>query len=265
MYVSSDDAKIYYETAGTGFPVVLLHPFPVHHQFWTPVVPTLSAHYQLVLPDLRAHGRSETGSGIASMRRHANDLLRLLDALNIQKAVFVGVSIGGYILFEFWRQFRERVAALALSNTRAEADTEQGRGNRLKSIADARVHGTSPFFDAQIQHLIGDTTRANRPDLVAGARSMMTMDVDRLAAAQHGLAERPDSVATLRSINVKTLVIAGEEDTLTPLAHAQLMHAHIPQSKLAVIPRAGHYAAWERPEEFLRVLKPFLEDVRSIV
>jgi pimeloyl-ACP methyl ester carboxylesterase len=263
MYVSSDNAKIYFETAGNGFPVVLLHPFPVHHGFWNAIAPTLSSQYRLVLPDLRAHGSSEAGTGTASMRKHARDLLHLLDALKIQKAIFVGVSIGGYILFEFWRQFRERVAALALANTRAEADTEQGRANRLKSIADARVHGTSSFFDAQINNLIGATTRTNRPDLVTGGRAMMTMNVDRLAATQQGLAERPDSVATLRTINVKTLIVAGEEDTMTPVAHAQLINAQIPGSKLAVIPRAGHYAAWEQPEEFLRVLKPFLENVRS--
>lgn len=263
MYVSSNDAKIYYETAGTGFPVVLLHPFPVPHEFWSSVVPGLSSQYQLVLPDLRAHGRSETGNGAASMRKHAGDLLRLIDSLQIPKAIFVGVSIGGYILFEFWREFRERVSALVLSNTRAEADTEQARANRLKSIADARVHGTSPFFDAQIQSLIGATTRASRPDLVAGARALMTMSVDGLAAAQQGLADRADSVPTLRTINVKTLIIAGEEDTLTPLPHAQLMHTHIPGSQLAVIPRAGHYAAWEHPQEFLRMLKPFLESARS--
>jgi 3-oxoadipate enol-lactonase len=263
MHVSSDDAKIYYESRGAGFPVVLLHPFPVHHEFWNPVVAALSASFQLVLPDLRAHGRSETGRGAATMKKHAGDLRLLIDALHVPKAVFVGVSIGGYILFEFWRQFREHVTALVLSNTRAEPDTEQGRANRLKSIADARVHGTVPFFDAQIQNLIGHTTRANRPDLAAGARAMMTMNGDGLAAAQQGLADRPDSVPTLRSINVKTLVVAGEEDTLTPLAHAQLMHSNIPGSKLALIPRVGHYAAWEQPEEYVKVLKPFLENVRS--
>lgn len=249
-----------YETTGAGFPLVLLHPFPVHHGFWTPIRDQLAARYKLILPDLRAHGRSEVGTGTATMAKHAEDIREVLDAEHVARAVFVGVSIGGYILFEFWRCYRDRVAALVLSNTRAEADTQQGRANRAKSIADARLHGTAPFFDAQISHLIGETTRRNRPDIVAQARAMMqSMTVESLAAIQQGMAERPDSVPTLREISVDTLIIAGEEDTLTPLAHAKVMHQHIPGSKLVIIPKAGHYAAMEQPAEFSRALRRVLD------
>src|SRR5690349_19183376 len=208
MHFASDDAQLYYETNGSGFPVVLLHPFPVHHEFWNPIAGKLATRYGVILPDLRAHGRSEVGKGTGTMAKHAADLMRLLEVLQIPKAVFVGVSIGGYILFQFWRESRERVAALVLSNTRAEADTEQGKANRLKSIADSRLHGTGPFFDAQAQNLIGETTRHTRPDIVARARAMMQMmSVDGLAAIQQGMAERPDSVPTLRTINVPTLIV----------------------------------------------------------
>ena len=263
MQIRSDDIQLYYEVMGDGFPVVLLHPFPVHHEFWAPVAQRLATRYQLVLPDLRALGLSEVGAGPATMEKHVRDLLRLLDAQQITRAVFVGVSIGGYILFEFWRRHRERVAALVLSNTRAEPDTEQGRANRLRSIEDARLRGTAPFLDAQIPNFIGESTRRNRPDIVATARGMMQrLTVDGLAALQQGMAERPDSVPTLREINVSTLVIASEEDTLTPLANAQFMHQGISGSKLAVIPRAGHYAALESPEEFARVLRQFLDGLR---
>jgi 3-oxoadipate enol-lactonase len=260
MQVSSDDVQLYYETIGEGYPVVLLHPFPAHHGFWGHVAPKLGTRYQLVLPDLRGHGRSEAGSGAATMARQADDLLCVLEALKIPKAVFVGVSIGGYILFEFWRRHRERVAALVLSNTRAEADTEQGRANRLKSVEDARVRGTAPFLDAQMEKLIGESTRRNRPDIVAKARAMMQMmTVAGFGAVQQGMAERSDSVPILHGINVPTLVIAGEEDTLTPLPNAKFMQEHIPSARLAVIPRSGHYAAMENPEEFARALRQFLE------
>jgi 3-oxoadipate enol-lactonase len=184
--------------------------------------------------------------------------------LKIPKAVFVGVSIGGYVLFEFWRRHRERVAGLVLSNTRAEPDTEQGRANRLKSLEDARVRGTAPFLDAQIEKLIGESTRRNRPDIVAKARAMMQMmTVAGFVAVQQGMAERPDSVPVLRGIRVPTLVIAGEEDTLTPLPNAQFMQQHIPGAKLALIMRAGHYAAMENPEEFARALMQFLEGLST--
>lgn len=263
MQIRSDDIQLYYETMGEGFPLVLLHPFPVHHGFWTPVVAPLATRYRLLLPDLRAHGHSEVGRGTASMAKHADDLLRLLEEEKIARAVFVGVSIGGYILFEFWCRYRERVAALVLSNTRAEPDTEQGKANRLKSIEDSRQRGPGLFFDVQTQNLIGETTRRNRPDLVTQARAMMQMmTVEGLAAVQQGMAQRPDSVPILPGINVPALVIAGEEDVLTPLAHAQVMQKHIPGAKLRVISRAGHYAALENPEEYARILRQFLDGLQ---
>src|SRR5437868_4713449 len=263
MYIRSDDIQLHYGTMGSGFPVVLLHPFPAHHEFWTPLGAPLSTRYRLILPDLRAHGLSDGGNGKATMAKHAEDLLRLLDAEQVAKAVFVGVSIGGYILFEFWRRHRERVAALVLSNTRAEPDTEQGRANRMKSIEDARVRGTAPFLDAQIQSLIGESTRRNRPDIAAKARTMMEkLTVDGLVALQQGMAERPDSIPTLPAIDVETLVIAGEEDTLTPLANAKVMQQHVRRARLSVIPKAGHYAAFESPNEFTPVLLQFLNGLR---
>jgi len=263
MQIRSDDVQLYYETTGSGFPVVLLHPFPVHHEFWSSLAATSWSRYKLILPDLRAHGRSEVGSGAATMAKHADDMLRLLDAEQVTKAVFVGVSIGGYILFEFWRRHRERVQALVLSNTRAEPDTEQGRANRMKSIEDARLRGTAPFLDSQLGNFIGQTTRTNRPDIAAKARRMMSaLTVDGLAAVQQGMAERPDSVPTLRGINVPTLVIAGEEDTLTPLANAQVIQQHIRGARLSVIPKVGHYAALENSGEFDRVLRQFLDGLR---
>jgi 3-oxoadipate enol-lactonase len=263
MQIRSDDIQLYFEGAGDGFSLILLHPFPVHHGFWSSVAGQLATRHRLLMPDLRAHGHSEVGEGTATMAKHAEDIRRLLDDQKITRAAFVGVSIGGYILFEFWRRYRELVAALVLSNTRAEPDTEQGRANRLKSIEDSRQHGLGQFFDAQTQNLIGETTRRNRPDLVARARAMMQMmTVDGFTAVQQGMASRPDSVPILRTINVDTLVIAGEEDTLIPPASAQLMHQNIPGAKLATIPRAGHYAALENPEDFGRVLRQFLEGLR---
>jgi 3-oxoadipate enol-lactonase len=263
VQIQSDDIQLHYEVTGNGFPVVLLHPFPVHHGFWSPLTQQLAAQYRVIAPDLRAHGLSGVGEGPATMAKHAADLLRLIDNEHLHRAVFVGLSIGGYILFEFWRQSRDRIAGLVFADTRAEPDTEQGRAKRLKSIEDARHAGTAPFIDAQLEHLIGATTRRNRPDLVAKARGMMhTLTVDRVAALQGGMAARPDSVSTLQTINVPTLVIAGDEDTLTPLSDAQLMQSKIRNARLAVIPRAGHYSALENSEEFGRVIRQFLDGLQ---
>src|SRR5256885_1457613 len=127
----SGDAEIVYQVLGQGPALVLLHPFPANHEFWAAVTEHLSTRYRVILPDLRGHGDSEVGEGPASMAKHAADVARICDHAGVGRAVFAGVSIGGYILFECWRSYGSRIAALLLSDTRAQADTEESRANRL--------------------------------------------------------------------------------------------------------------------------------------
>jgi pimeloyl-ACP methyl ester carboxylesterase len=259
----SDDSEIVYEIVGGGAPVVLLHPFPAHHEFWNPIVPVLSTRYRLILPDLRGHGDSEIGQGPASMEKHALDLARLLDAAGIGKAAFVGVSIGGYILFEFWRRFRARVNTLVICDSRPQADTAEARANRLKAAADVLEQGTGTFIESMIPKLMGRTTLGTRPDLVEGARCMMNkMSPQSINLVQRGMADRPDSVADLKSIGVPTLIVIGDEDIISTPADGELMRQHITGSQLKIIPKAGHYAPWEQPEAVGTVLRQFLDGTR---
>ena len=261
-FLRSDDAEIFYEIRGNGPPVVLLHPFPSDHEFWHPVAAALDARYRLVLPDLRGHGDSEIGEGPALMPKHASDIARVLDAAGIGKAAFVGCSIGGYTLFEFWRRFRARVTSLVLCDTRPQADSAEARANRLKAAATVLEQGTEPFIEAMIPKLIGRTTVATRPDLVAGARAMMRkMSAEDISQVQRGIAERPDSVADLKTINVPALIAIGEEDILSTVADGELMRQNIAGSQLKVIPKAGHYSPWEQPELVGTVLRQFLDTV----
>jgi pimeloyl-ACP methyl ester carboxylesterase len=249
---------------GDGPPVVLLHPFPANHKVWLPAAELLAGRYRLILPDLRGHGQSTPGAGPATMQRHAADLLRLANSCGVGKAVFAGVSIGGYILFEFWRRHRERVSGLILCDTRAGADSDEGRANRLKAADDVEKQGPVPFIDSMIPKLLGDTTRTTRPDLVERARKMMLeMSVAGIAAVQRGMAARPDSVADLKTINVPTLVMVGAEDMLTPLSEAESLQRQIAGSRLQVTPRAGHYAVFEQHEAAGKAIRGFLDGIRT--
>jgi pimeloyl-ACP methyl ester carboxylesterase len=257
----NDDAEIFYEVRGSGPPVVLLHPFPCHHEFWHPVAAALESRYRLILPDLRGHGDSESGDGPAFMQKHAGDIARVLDAAGVGKAAFVGCSIGGYILFEFWRRFRARVNSLVLCDTRPQPDTPEACNNRLKSAAAVLEQGTEPFFETMIPKLMGQTTVFTRPDLVQGALTMMRkMSAEDINLVLRGMAERPDSVGDLKTIRVPTLIVIGEEDTLSPVADGELMRQNIPGSQLKVVPKAGHYAPWEQPEMVGTILRQFLDD-----
>src|SRR5438270_1462203 len=260
MNVSSDGTEIFYEVRGQGVPLILLHPFPLNHQFWQGCIPLLEHRYRLIIPDLRGHGDSSPGEGPATMEKHTRDLLQLCNEVGVGKATFAGVSLGGYILFEFWRQARERVAALVLANTRATPETPEGRAHHQKSIDAVQQRGPAQFIDEMIPRLLARTTLETRQDLVAGARQMMSrMSVQGIVANQQGMMQRPDSIPTLKTISVPVLLIGGEEDTATPLAEAALMKQHIPNARLEVVPRAGHYAAFEQPEYVGRLLRSFVD------
>ncbi|PYV62991.1 MAG: hypothetical protein DMG95_08080 [Acidobacteria bacterium] len=225
----SDDAEIFYDTAGSGPPVVLLHPTPADHEFFLPVSQLLSSRYRLIMPDLRGHGESSLGNGPATMHKHALDITRVMDAAGVDRAPLMGVSIGGRVIFEFWRRFRERVTALILCNTEARADSPEARANRLRNSDDVLQRGTEPFFESMLP--------------------------------KRGMAERPDSIATLKTINVPTLIVTGNEDVLTGLPDAELMKQNIAGSELKVVAKAGHFAPWEQPDEIGKLIRNFLDRI----
>jgi 3-oxoadipate enol-lactonase len=258
----SDDAEIFYEMRGQGPAVVLLHPFPVHHEFWLPVIPALESRYRLILPDLRGHGESGVGEGPAVMAKHAADIMHVMDAAGADKAAFIVCSIGGYIVFEILRRHRQRVSALALCCTKPQADTTEARANRLKSAETVLEQGTEQFLEGLVPKLVGATTVTTRPDLVEGARRMMRkMSAEDVNLVLQGMAERPDSTRDLKHISVATLIVLGEEDGFSTAADGELMRQNIPGSRLKMIPKAGHYAPWERPEAVGPLLRQFLDFV----
>jgi 3-oxoadipate enol-lactonase len=263
--VKSRDAEICYEVLGSGPPVVLLHPFPANHELWLPAAQALVSRYQVLLPDLRGHGDSGVGEGPATMAKHAADLVHVLDQEHIRRAVLAGVSIGGYVLFEFWRSSSGRVAGLVLANTKAQADTAEGRATRLEAAAKVMEQGTDPFFESMLPRLLGETTRKTRPDLVQSALGMMQkMSAEGVAMVQRGMAERQDSVEILGTIHVPTLVVTGEEDVLTGVGDAQFIQRHVPRSQMKVVAKAGHYSPWEQPEEVGKILRQFVDTVSNV-
>lgn len=265
MKIKSDDAEIFYDVLGEGPAVVLLHAFPLNHRLWQPVAQRLATRYRVISMDLRGHGESGVGTSPATMEKHAADLLRVCDAAGVGKAVFAGVSIGGYVLFEFWRRCRERVRALILADTRAAADNDQTRAGRLEVAEQVEKNGPDAFLDGMAPKLVGASTRANRPDLVAAVRSMMAAStVAGIAAVQRGMAARPDSTPTLRTIDVPTLFLFGDEDAFSPPSEAELMRQQVAGSRLQVVPRAGHLAVFEQADSAQEIVRRFLDGLQRI-
>jgi 3-oxoadipate enol-lactonase len=260
MQVRSGDTEIFYEVRGTGPDLVLLHPFPADHRIWIPVADMLATRFRVITPDIRGLGQSAPGDGVATMEKHAEDLRHVCEDARVERAVFGGNSIGGYILFEFWCRFRERVSGLIFVDTRAGSDTEEARKARLSAAEDVLRRGSEPFIDAQLPKLLGESTHRNRPDLVQDAKRMMLRaSAAGIAAVQRGMAERPDSTPTLSTINVPTLIICGEEDTLTPVAEMEKIHHAIQGSVMRRVPKAGHYVPFEQPDACHRAIREMLQ------
>ncbi|MBV8675092.1 MAG: alpha/beta fold hydrolase [Acidobacteriaceae bacterium] len=266
MNYPSNDSQLFYTSIGSGPDVVLLHPTPVDHRFWLRVAQSLSGKYRVILPDLRGHGRSEAGNGPISVQKLGADVVKLLDVLGIQRALFGGCSIGGYVLYELWREAPARISALAFCCSRPQADAETNRMKREEWIAKIRQRGTGEFIEAMLQSLIGQTARQRSPERVAEIREMMqAVTPEAVIGVQQGLAMRPDSVETARGIRVPCFVLAGGEDGASTPADMKLLAESIRNAGYGAeyheLRDGGHFAPWEQPQLVGRLLRRFFDSV----
>ena len=215
---SVNGARLAYRDLGRRHPqtLLLIHGFPFDHRMWQAQLAGLSGDVRVIAPDLRGAGESEVTPGPYSMDQYADDLVTLMDHLEVTQAVVAGLSMGGYIAFALWRRHPERVRALALLDTRAEPDTAQGREARNAAAYRVRQGGAAAYADEMLPKLLAPAGMAN-PRIRERVRDMMAAQpVDGIVAALGAMRDRPDSRPTLATISVPTLVIVGEQDTLTP-------------------------------------------------
>jgi 3-oxoadipate enol-lactonase len=263
MIATVDGAGVGYDDIGAGMPIVFLHAFPLDRTMWAPQTSALAAHYRCVTIDTRGFGESAATPPF-TVDRYADDVAAVLDAASIDCAVIVGLSMGGYVALALWRRHTDRVRALVLADTRAGADTPDARARRRDLIELARAAGPQAVAERQLVGLLGKTTRERRPDVVFTARGvMMRARTDGIVGALEALLARPDSTPTLATVTVPTLVVVGEEDVVTPVKEARVLHAAIPGSRLEVLADAGHLSSVERPSAFNTVVSEFLIALES--
>lgn len=245
------------DVAGEGVPLVLLHGFPHDRSLWRPQLAAAPPGVCVVAPDLPGFGESASLAD-ASFDSWADGLAGLLDALQMERAIVGGLSMGGYLAFAFWRRHPARVRALVLADTRPGADSDEARTNRRALQGLARAEGAAAVADRMITGMVGRTTREQRPAVVATVTAMMRrVSIPAITDALDAMMEREDSTPTLETIRVPTLVLCGEEDVLTPVSESRAMHAAIVGSSLALIPSAGHVSNIEAPEVFNGLLYGF--------
>lgn len=258
MKLNVHGVEIAYVDQGAGSPILFVHGFPLDGSLWQPQLEALEGEYRVIAPDLRGFGESGSSPQV-TMEAYAGDLHALLDELQIDQAVLVGLSMGGYITFAFYRAYPDRVRGLVLVDTRPHADTEEARANRAVAAAKVAEQGSEALADDMLEKLVSPSTMERRPDLVRSIHGMMARQpVDGIVAALHGMAERPDSRPLLGEISVPTLVVVGADDVITPVADAESMVDAIPGSELVVIPDAGHLSNLEQPRVFNQALREFM-------
>ncbi len=250
------------DVRGDGPALLLIHGFPLDRTIWKHQVATL-AGWRRIAPDLRGMGSSDAPASGYSMAAYADDLARLLDRLRVQRAVVAGLSMGGYVAFEMLRRHRGRITGLILCDTRAAADSDDGKRGRDELIALADAGGAAVIADRMLPKLLGRSTHQTQPHVVAQVREMIgRAPVAGLKGALAAMKERADATDMLSGIDVPTLVVAGQEDELIPVSVARELTSAIPSAALTVIPGAGHVPSIESPTAVSRVFSEFLEAAR---
>ena len=251
------DMTLYCEKKGSGNPILFIHGFPLNHTLWSPVSEILKEHYTCIMPDLRGHGKSSVSDSV-TISEMASDLHKLLDKMKIDKPVTVcGLSMGGYVTFEFIRQNPKRVSHVILADTRANADDDAKKQER-KVIADkVSQEGSKIVADGMITHLFADNAPQNLKD--EWQKKMAQTPKEGMVASLLAMADRRDSNDFLSEIKVPTLLVVGNSDLITPPNVHELMHEKIPNSKLEIIKDAGHMTPVESTDIFARLVREFLQ------
>ncbi|MEI6043920.1 MAG: alpha/beta fold hydrolase [Chloroflexota bacterium] len=260
MKASLNGIEMFWMEEGRGTPLVLLHGFPLSCAMWGPQLVHFSRNYRVIAPDLRGFGKTSLQPDqISTMELIADDIVALLDHLKLERAVIVGLSMGGYIALALYRKYPERVQALVLCDTKAEADNEEARAGRYNLIEEVREKGNSVVAEAMLPRLFAPNTYRHQQETVAQVAGLIERNNPAgIIAASAGLAERPDSSGLLPEIKVPALVIVGKDDAVTPPEGARQMAQQIPDWQFSIIPNAGHLSNLENSNFFNQALESFL-------
>lgn len=258
-YVELNGRRQRYLEAGSGWPLVLLHAFPLNADLWRPQLERIPRGWHFLAPDLRGFGRGIPPAARMSIADMADDINAFLEVLEIESAVIAGLSMGGYVLMQLYRTAPERFTAMVLANTKASADSPEGRAAREQMAELVRRDGPAAVADQMLPKLLGATSHSARPYLEPMVRRLIESNTaEGIEAAIHAVKDRPDSMSTLAGSAVPALVITSEEDAIIPISESEAMQRTIPRSLLVVLPAAGHLSNLEVPDDFSEALGNFL-------
>lgn len=259
--ISLGDMHLNVVEQGSGPPLLLVHGFPLNHSMWLAQIADLSSHYRVIAPDLRGFGLSEVTRGTVTMQQYADDLAKLLEAMQVtEPVIFCGLSMGGYIGWQFVARHRNKLAKLIIADSRAVADNEKAAAGRKETADKVEKEGAKVVAEAMLPKLFpARDVEAGKPFVKATEAVMLAAPPAGVAAALRGMAERPDFTSELPKIDVPTLIICGAEDAIAPPAEMEGIAKAIPGAKYVSIAGAGHMTPLEKPAEVNAAIRAFLK------
>jgi pimeloyl-ACP methyl ester carboxylesterase len=263
--IALKQGRLAYIDRGRGTPVLLVHGFPLDHTMWKAQIEALADHARVIAPDLRGFGQSPLGKvdslrGI-TMKQYADELAEFLDALGLtEPIVLIGFSMGGYIVWQFVRKYQHRLRALVQCDTRAAADTDEGRALRLKMADNVGEWGAARVAEMMGPKLLAPRSFETKPEVVEAVRLVVERtDPAAIAAAQRGMAARPEMTSFLPSIRVPSLALVGAQDAISPPAEMRAIADAITNSEFIEIPDAGHMTTMENPAAVNQAVHQFID------
>jgi 3-oxoadipate enol-lactonase len=245
------------DSGGGGEAVLLAHAIGCDHRMWGDLGALLAKRFRVVQVDARGHGKSPVAKRPYSLAGLAADMLGVLDKCDIEKAHWVGLSLGGMIAQAFALEHGGRLGRLVLANTTSSYGTE-GRKMweaRAKAVEEG---GLAAIKDTVMSRYFSDDFRGRHPEVVAQvAQRFLETPAEGYLGCCDAIKEL-DFTADLPRIHARTLVIAGEHDAGTPPAMSQAIADRIPGARMAVIAGAAHLSAVEKPVEFGALVRDFL-------
>jgi len=238
---------------------VFLHAFPLSSRMWEGQASHFFNTHLVIAPDLPGFGKSPRFPDGFTMAKAAQVVHETLEELKVKEPITLcGLSMGGYIAFEYVRAYPTEVKKLVLVATKAGADNDEGKAGRFKTIESIQQHGMRPFVEMFSTKALGDVTIAGRSEVVTRLKDMISSSESQSTIeALKGLADRRDSVSLLPEITCPTLVIAGQDDKLIPVTEHEIMQKGISGARLEVVVQSGHMVNLEQPEKFNSLLEKF--------
>ena len=267
MKIKLRDIQLYCHDEGHGETLMFVHGFPLDHSMWLHQIKAFRKTHRVLAPDLRGFGQSDAvpnASTIVTMAQLADDMAELLDSLNIETPViFCGLSMGGYVGWEMFSRHRDRLTCLVLCDTRADQDSPKIAKGREIMARQLECEGTEFLVDSMTNRLFSPETIRQATDAYRSTcESIRGCSAWGAAAAARGMAKRRNFSRQLAEIDLPTLIVCGQYDTISTPAEMRSLASEVSGARFCEIPDAGHMAPLENPTVFNQLMGEFLTDMR---